>query len=453
MKRDTFGSRLGILAAAAGSAIGLGNIWKFPYITGKNGGAAFILVYLVCITLIGLPVMVSEFVLGRKTQANAVGAFKKIEPRKPWFLSGYLATLTAFIILSYYTMIAGWILSYIGRAATGKLVSIEAANLGAYFESIIGGTFEPLLCTFVIIVLTAIIVISGIKDGVEKYCKILMPVLLGLLILLMFRSLTLEGASKGIEFLFKPDFSQLTTQSVLEALGHSFFTLSLGMGIILTYGSYIDKNENIINLAIQVTIADTVIALMAGLVIFPAVFAYGLEPGQGAGLIFITLPAVFREMPFGTFFGALFFTLIGIAALTSTISLLEVIVSFAIEEFNMHRKKATILVSTAIFLLAIPSVLSFGLWSNITILGKTFFGWFDFLTSNVLLAVGGILVCIFVGWVWGTKNAIAEITSDGQYQFKQQGLYSFIIRFLAPAAILLILLNSTGILSKLLSSN
>lgn len=450
MKRDTFGSKLGILAAAAGSAIGLGNIWKFPYITGENGGAAFILVYLVCITLIGLPVMISEFVLGRKTQANAVGAYKKIEPKKPWFLSGYLATLTAFIILSYYAMIAGWLLSYIGRAVTGKLTAVQPENLASYFEGVIGSTYEPLFCTLVIVVLTAIIVISGIKNGVEKYSKILMPILLGLLILLMIRSLTLEGASKGVEFLFKPDFSNLTAKGVLEALGHSFFTLSLGMGIILTYGSYIDKKENIMTLAVQVTIADTLIALMAGLVIFPAVFAYNLQPDQGAGLIFITLPAVFSEMPFGSFFAALFFTLIGIAAITSTMSLMEVIVAFVIEEFNMNRKKSTILVATAIFLLAIPSVLSFGLWSNVTIFGKTFFDLFDFLTSNVFLALGGILVCIFVGWVWGAKNAISEITSNGLYTFKRKGLYNFIIKFLAPAAILIVLLNSTGILSKIL---
>ncbi|SKC37531.1 sodium-dependent transporter [Maledivibacter halophilus] len=450
MQRDTFGSKLGILAAAAGSAIGLGNIWKFPYITGENGGAAFILVYLICIALIGLPVMISEFVLGRKTQANAVGAYKKIEPKKPWFLSGYLATLTAFIILSYYAMIAGWLLSYIGRAVTGKLTSVEPGNLASYFEGVIGSTYEPLFCTLVIVVLTAIIVISGIKNGVEKYSKILMPILLGLLILLMIRSLTLEGASKGVEFLFKPDFSNLTAKGVLEALGHSFFTLSLGMGIILTYGSYIDKKENIMTLAVQVTIADTLIALMAGLVIFPAVFAYNLQPDQGAGLIFITLPAVFSEMPLGSFFAALFFTLIGIAAITSTMSLMEVIVAFVIEEFNMNRKKSTILVATAIFLLAIPSVLSFGLWSNVTIFGKTFFDLFDFLTSNVFLALGGILVCIFVGWVWGAKNAISEITSNGLYTFKRKGLYSFIIKFLAPAAILIVLLNSTGILSKIL---
>jgi NSS family neurotransmitter:Na+ symporter len=453
MKRDNFGSKLGILAAAAGSAIGLGNIWKFPYITGKNGGAAFILVYLVCIALIGLPVMISEFVLGRKTQANAVGSFKKIEPKKPWFLSGYLATLTAFIILSYYAMIAGWILSYIGRAATGKIVSVAPANLGAYFEGIIGNSTESIICTFVVIVLTALVVISGIKNGVEKYCKILMPVLFGILILLMFRSLTLDGASKGVEFLFKPDFSQLTTKGVLEALGHSFFTLSLGMGIILTYGSYIDRKEDIVKLAIQVTIADTVIALMAGLVIFPAVFAYGLEPTKGAGLIFVTLPAVFSEMPFGNIFGFLFFSLIGIAAITSTISLLEVVVSFAIEEFGLKRKKATILVSSAIFLVSLLSIMSFGPWSNVTIFGKTFFGLFDFITSNIFLPIGGLLISIFVGWVWGTENTIREITSQGLYKLRAKGLYSFIIKFLAPAAIFLILLNSTGLLNKLLGSN
>ncbi|WP_132243987.1 sodium-dependent transporter [Marinisporobacter balticus] len=452
MKRDSFGSKLGILAAAAGSAIGLGNIWKFPYITGKNGGAAFILVYLFCIALIGLPVMVSEFVLGRKTQANAVGAFKAIEPEKPWYLAGHLGVATAFIILSYYAMIAGWIFSYMGRAVTGKLMTVAPDQLGDYFGSIIGGTTESMFCTFLVLLITAAIVISGIKDGVEKYSKILMPVLLTILMVLMVRSVTLDGASKGLEFLFKPDFSQLTTKGVLEALGHAFFSLSLGMGIIMTYGSYINKKENIFKLAVQVTIADTLIALMAGVVIFPAVFAYGFEPAAGPGLIFITLPAVFDAMPFGTFFETLFFVLIAIAALTSTISLLEVVVAFAIEEFKMSRKKATIIVTFALYLLAIPSILSFSAWSGVTMFdGKTFFDLFDFMTSNIFLPLGGLLVCIFVGRVWGTKNAVDEITSNGLFGFEYEGVYNFTIKVLAPAAIVVIFLNSTGLLNKIFS--
>ncbi|QEK10977.1 sodium-dependent transporter [Crassaminicella thermophila] len=454
MKRDSFGSRLGILAAAAGSAIGLGNIWKFPFITGQNGGAAFILVYLLCIALIGLPVMLSEFVLGRKTQANAAGAFKAIEQDKPWHLSGYIAIATAFIILSYYAMIAGWIFSYIGRAATGKLMTIAPEQLGDYFGSIIGSNVEPMVCTFLVVALTAFMVMSGVKDGIEKYSKILMPVLLVILVGLMIRSVTLDDASKGLEFLFKPDFSKLTTSGVLEALGHAFYSLSLGMGIILTYGSYINKKENILKLALQVTIADTLIALMAGIVIFPAVFAYGFKPDAGPGLIFITLPAVFQEMPFGALFETLFFLLVGIAALTSTISLLEVVVAFVTEQFNIARKKATILLALAIYLLSIPSTLSFGMWSGIKMFGgKTFFDLFDFVASNISLPLGGILVCIFVGWIWGTENAVKEITSNGLYVFKYNGLYDFIIKFLAPAAIIVIFLNSTGLLSTVLASD
>jgi NSS family neurotransmitter:Na+ symporter len=454
MNRGSFGSRLGILAAAAGSAIGLGNIWKFPFITGQNGGAAFILVYLCCIALIGLPVMVSEFVLGRRTQANAVGAFKAIAPEKPWYMAGYLGVGTAFVILSYYAMIVGWVFSYIYSAATGELMTVMPDQLGAYFGGVASGTTSSLLWTLLVLLVTGGIVIAGVKDGVEKYSKILMPALLVLLVVLMIRSVTLDGAYKGLEFLFKPDFSSLTTAGVLEALGHAFFSLSLGMGIILTYGSYIGKKEDIMKLAVQVTIADTAIALMAGIVIFPAVFAYGLEPNAGPGLIFITLPAVFKEMPFGQLFATLFFVLIAIAALTSTISLLEVVVAFATEEFKMSRKKATVISVGALYVLATLSILSFGPLSEFKVVaGKTFFDLFDFLTSNVTLALGGLLVCIFVGWVWGTENAVKEITSNGLFSFKYKAAYDLIIKIVAPAAITVIFLNSTGLLSKLVPAN
>ncbi|MFT5872389.1 MAG: NSS family neurotransmitter:Na+ symporter [Clostridium sp.] len=446
MKRDNFGSKIGILAAAAGSAVGLGNIWKFPYITGKNGGAAFILVYLACILLIGLPVMISEFVLGRKTQVNAVAAFKQIAPKKPWYLAGFLSVSTAFIILSFYSIIAGWVFSYIGRSATGNLITVTPDKLSDYFGNIISSPIEPLFWSFLVLAISSFIVILGVKSGVEKYSKVFMPLLFIIIVILMFRSLTLDGASEGVSFLLKPDFSQLTTKGVLEALGHAFYSLSLGMGIILTYGSYIDKKVNIVSLAIQVTIADTVIALMAGLVIFPAVFAYGLEPKAGPELIFITLPAVFKAMPFGAIFETLFFLLVGIAAITSTISLLEVVVSFCTEQFNVGRKKCTILISLAVFALSIPSTLSFGIWSDIKIFGKNFFDLFDFVASNIFLPVGGILICIFVAWVWGSKNAIKEITSDGLYSFKFAKIYSFIIKFVAPISIGIILLYSTGII-------
>ncbi|WMJ80475.1 sodium-dependent transporter [Clostridium sp. MB40-C1] len=444
MKRDNFGSRMGILAAAAGSAIGLGNIWKFPYITGKNGGAAFILVYLACIALVGVPVMVTEFALGRKTQKNAVGAYKEIEPNKPWYLSGFLAVSTAFIILSFYAIIAGWVFAYVSRGLTGKLMEVAPDQLGDYFGGIISSVSEPMIWTFIVIALTATVVLAGVKSGIEKCSKVLMPVLVLILVALMIRSVTLDGASKGLEFLFKPDFSQLTKDGVLEALGHSFYSLSLGMGIIMTYGSYINKKENLLKLAVQVTIADTLIALMAGIVIFPAVFAYGFKASSGPGLIFITLPAVFKAMPLGRFFATLFFILVAIAAITSTISLMEVVVAFVTEQFNISRKKAAIIIALALFALSIPSNLSMGPWAEFKIFGKNFFDFLDFLTSNIFLPAGGVLVSVFAGWIWGTKNAIKEIESDGLHPFKWTRVYNFAVKFLAPVAITVIFVHSTG---------
>lgn len=271
MERDTFNSKLGILAAAAGSAIGLGNIWKFPYVVGQNGGAAFIFIYILIVITIGAPLMISELAIGRKAQSNPVGTFKKLNSKNKGGFAGYLAVFTSFIILSFYTVIAGWIFSYFSKAITGKLATIAPENLSLYFEKLSANTPSALFWNILVIGLTGFVVISGVKDGIEKYSKILMPILLITLIALIFRSLSLEGASKGLEFLFKPDFSKLTTQSVLEALGHAFYSLSLGMGIIITYGSYIDKKEDLVSLSLQVIAADTLIALMAGMVIFPAV--------------------------------------------------------------------------------------------------------------------------------------------------------------------------------------
>lgn len=446
MKRDKFNSKFGVVAAAAGSAIGLGNIWKFPYITGENGGAAFIFVYLICIILIGTVIMISELALGRKSQSNPSGAFKMLKSSSQWKHAGILAIATSFIILSFYTIIAGWVFSYFCSSITGKLATIAPENLASYFNTLAANTPMVLFFNLLVIGVTAFIVISGVQDGIEKYSKILMPILFIALVILIIRSVTLDGASKGLEFLFKPDFSQLTAESVLEALGHSFFTLSLGVGIIITYGSYVKKEENLVSISLKIIAADTIIALMAGTVIFPAVFAYGFEPGSGPPLMFITLPAVFQEMPLGTFFQTLFFLLVGIAAITSTISLLEVSVSFLTEEFNMNRKKATVLIAIGSFLLSIPSTLSFGVWSNIKIFDLTLFDLFDYITSNISLPLSGILTCIFVGWVWGSKNAFKEITNDGLYSISGYRLYDIVIKYIAPIAIFIILLYSTKII-------
>lgn len=446
MKRDNFGSKFGVLAAAAGSAVGLGNIWKFPYVTGKNGGGAFLLLYIACVALMGVPVMIAEFSLGRKTQANAVDAYKKLQGKGPWYLAGILAVITPFIILSFYSIIAGWVLSYVVGSATGKVVNISTGELGNYFTQVTSGVYTPMFWTFLVIVITAAIVIAGVQSGLEKYSKILMPALFVILVVLMIRSVTLKGSSQGLEFLFKPDFSKLTGTSVLEALGQAFYSLSLGMGIIITYGSYIKKDENLISLSAQVAITDTLVAILSGIVIFPAVFAYGLEPNSGPALIFITLPTVFHSMPFGSFFATLFFTLVAIAAITSTISLLEVSVAFITEKFKINRKVATIIIALGTFLLSIPSSLSFGPWAEVTIFGKNIFDALDFLASNIFLPLGGIFVTLFVGYVWGINNAMVEITNEGAIKFNLKKLFTFVIKILAPIAIFLILLFSTGII-------
>ncbi|MCG8685409.1 MAG: sodium-dependent transporter, partial [Desulfobacterales bacterium] len=323
-KRDSFSGKYGFIAAAAGSAIGLGNIWKFPYITGIYGGSAFIIVYLICILLIGLPIMLSEITVGRRAQKGIFGAYKTLAPGTPWFFSGYMGIAAAFLILSFYGVVAGWTMEYVVKAVTGTFSGKTPDEIGTMFGSFIGQPFKPLIWQLTFMALTCFIVIAGIKNGIEKYSKILMPILLAILLLLCIRSVTLEGASKGFEFLFSPDFSKLSGEAILAALGHAFFSLSLGMGTLITYGSYVKKTENIAPLAAHITIADTVIALLAGTAIFPAVFAFGITPSAGPGLVFVTLPNVFQQMPLGYIFCILFFFLLAIAALTSSISILEV---------------------------------------------------------------------------------------------------------------------------------
>lgn len=446
MKRENFGSKFGVLAAAAGSAIGLGNIWRFPYIAGKNGGAAFIFVYIIFVIIMGTPLMISELVLGRHTRSNSVGAYKVLRPNSKWKYTGILAVVTSFIILSFYSIIAGWVFTYLQQSFTGKLIKVVPDQLESYFVSLSSNASSALFWNAIVIGLTAFIVISGIKNGIEKYSKVLMPILFFTLVALMIRSLTLDGAKEGLKFLFKPDFSQLTTKSLLEALGHAFYSLSLGMGIIITYGSYINREENLVSLSLQIITADTLMALMSGMVIFPAVFAYGFEPQSGPSLIFITLPAVFQAMPLGAVFETLFFLLVGIASITSTISLLEVSVSFVTEEFKINRKKATALLALGVFILSIPSTLSFGVWSEVQLFGKNIFDFMDFMASYAFLTIGGCLTCIFVGWVWGSQNAFQELTNDGAHPMKGYKIYNFIIKFIAPIAIGLIFLYSTGII-------
>ena len=448
-QRDGFSSRLGIIAAAAGSAIGLGNIWKFPYITGEYGGAAFILVYLLCIAVIGLPIMLAEFTIGRRAQKNAVGAFRVEAPGTPWFLTGSLGITTAFILLSFYGVVAGWTLHYIGLSITDSFNGLTTTELGATFGGFIADPWLPIFWQTIFMALTVAVVLGGVKNGIERYSKILMPLLFIILIALAIRSMTLDGASKGIEFLFKPDFSKLNMKAILAAMGHAFFSLSLGMGTMITYGSYIGKQENLGSTALQVSIADTVIALIAGLAIFPAVFAFGIEPSAGPGLVFITLPNVFSQMPLGNGFALLFFSLLAVAALTSAISILEVIVAYLDEEFGWHRNTSTVLVAVAITIVGALLSQGNGSWGGFklpflvdgSISHMNIFDWFIAL-SDQLLPIGGFFIAIFVGWKLDKSVVTDEITNHGQLRLGYVQLYRFTLKFIAPLAIAFVFLAS-----------
>lgn len=441
--RDSFSSKFGVIAATAGSAVGLGNIWRFPYVAGESGGGAFVLIYLAFIFVIGVPVMLSEFVIGRKAQKNTFGAFKKLAPGKPWFIIGIMGLVAAFFILAFYSTIAGWTLEYIVKAVSN---GFKGQDTTLIFESFKTSTFKPLMWQFIFMFLTGWIVFSGVKNGIEKYTKILMPILFVLILLMCIRALTLDGALKGLEFLFKPDFSKISWGVVLEALGQAAFSLSIGMGALITYGSYIRKDNNLPQTAFQVSIADTLIALLAGVMIFPAVFALGMDPQAGPGLVFQVLPELFMKMPGGYIFSIVFFTLLAVAALTSTVSLLEVVVAFASEELKMSRKKATVLGAIAIWLVGIIATLSFSDLSNVKLFDLTIFDILDYVSANILLPVGALFIVIFLGWFLGKKLITDELTNQGTLKMKFFGLFVFIIKFIAPVAILLVFLNSIGII-------
>ena len=446
--RDHFATKLGIVAAAAGSAIGLGNIWKFPYITGVYGGGAFLVVYLICIAVIGLPVMLSEFTIGRRADKAAIGAFKKLAPGTPWFLTGWMGVVSAFSILAFYSVVAGWTLDYIVKCTMNAFSGKTPDEVGGMFGGLISATARPLFWHVVFMAICALIIMGGVKKGIEKYSKILMPLLLVIIIILDIRALTLPGAMKGIDFLFKPDFSKLSAEGILVALGHAFFSLSLGMGTMITYGSYIEKKENLGTTTLQVSIADTVIALLAGVAIFPAVFAFGIEPAAGPGLVFVTLPNVFQQMPGGYLFAILFFVLLAVAALTSAISILEVVVAYFVEELNMTRHVATVVAAVAIGIVGVFASLSMGPLSNFTVplFGRNIFDSLDFLSANILLPLGGMFICAFVGWYLKYEKTYDEVSNSGKLKAGYMPLYMFLAKFLAPIAVALVFLNGLGIL-------
>ena len=371
--RGNFSGKLGVIAVAAGSAVGLGNIWRFPYIAGQNGGGAFLIVYLIFVFLIGVPVMLSEFAIGRKAGCNAYGTFKKLSPKGAWWLVGLMGILAAIMIFSFYGTVAGWTLEYVKKAICDEFAGQDLGALSQSFGDFTSSPTMPIVWMVVFVALTALIILGGVEKGIEKVSKFLMPLLFVLIIAVCIRAVTLPNASKGLEFLFKPDWGSLTFKGVLMALGQAAFSLSIGMGTMITYGSYIKKDTPLTATAIEIASCDTIVALLGAIMVFPTLAFLGAESTGGPGLVFITLPAIFQAMPGGYIFAILFFLLLSVAALTSTISLLEVPVSFLVDEFNMSRSKATLLSSSVIILLGVFCTLSFGLLSDFTIFGKTVF--------------------------------------------------------------------------------
>ncbi len=444
--RDSFSSRFAVIAAVAGSAIGLGNIWRFPYVAGENGGGAFLIIYLFFVFAIGIPVMTSEFVIGRAGQKNPYGSFRKLAPAQPWYLIGIMGVAAAFMILAFYTTVSGWTLEYFYQTLTGNLAGKNDSELTLMFDEFLQGSYRPVIWFLVFMGFTGFIILSGVKNGIERYTKMLMPILFVLLIALCIRSVTLEGSRAGLNFLFYPDFSKITPKVILEALGQAFFSLSIGMGTLITYGSYINKRENLGSSAMAVSIADTVIAVIAGVAIFPAVFALGGSPASGTGLVFIVLPGIFQKMPLGQVFQLIFFILLSVAALTSTISVLEVIVAYLAEELKMTRRKATIAATLMVSVLGIVTVLSMGSLRNFTIAGKIIFGMLEFLTSNIMLPLGGLFIVIFIGWSFSPQRTKDELTNEGKIKAGYLPVYMFIVRFVAPVAIAMVFLYSLGIL-------
>ena len=441
-KRDTFGSKLGIIAAAAGSAIGLGNIYRFPCIVGENGGAAFIIIYLLIIIGLGIPIMLSEFIIGRRSKKNLVGAFKVLAPGTSWTIVGYIGVICALIILAFYSTVSGWTLEYIYKAATNYFSGKDINAIEQGFVDFQNSGLRPIIWQIIFIILTTFIILKGIKDGVEKYTKILMPALFILLIILCIKSLTLEGSLEGLKFLFKPDLSKINGRVILNALGQAFFSLSLGMGCLITYGSYIDKNDNLRSTTLSVCLTDTLVAILAGIIIFPAAFSFGVHPEAGFGLAFNTLPMLFDQMAGGYLFCLLFFILLTIAALTSTISLLEVIVTFLCEEFNMKRPSATILGSLCAAVIGIFATLSLRENSALTLFNKPLFDNLDFLTANIMLPLGAFLIVIFVAWKMKKDNFFDEISNNGTLKNGSiNDVIFFIIKYIAPIVIALIFIN------------
>ena len=449
-ERGNFGSKIGIVLATAGSAVGLGNVWRFPYMVGEDGGAAFILVYIICILLLGLPGMICEFIVGRHAQANAAAAYDKLSGGRPWKLVGYLGILTSTIILGFYAVVAGWCLQYLYAALVGQL-SGDANYVKDYFVSFSSSPIRPVLFGIAFILITHLVVVKGVRGGIERASKTLMPILFLLLLILVVASCLLPGAMEGVRFLFQPDFSKLSSNVMLDALGQAFFSLSLGTACLCTYASYFSRDTNLLASAGQIALLDTMIAILSGLMIFPAAASVGISPDSGPSLIFITLPNVFQQafaaMPIaGYVVSVMFFALLVFAALTSTISMHEIGTAFFTEEWNMPRRRSAWVITVVASLICMVCSLSVGAMDELKLLGISVMNFCDQLTANFMLPIGALLACLFVGWYIPRQLAYDEFTNWGTHGQRIFPVFLFAVRYVCPLCIVLVFLHQLGII-------
>ncbi|WP_462376404.1 sodium-dependent transporter [Rikenella microfusus] len=445
-QRGAFTSSFGTMMAVVGSAVGLGNIWRFPYLAGVNGGAAFLLLYLFLILLVGLPLILSEFVIGRATHRGAVGSFKQLAPRSRWYLVGYMGVVAGFCILGFYSVIAGWSVRFLYDSVINANAGQSYDEIAASFNAFKNTGWQPILLSAGFLGLTAFVVFKGVEKGVERWNKILMPLLIGILVVLCVNSFTLDGFGAGMSFLFSPDFSKITANTVLDALGQVFFTLSLGMGVMITYSSYVVKPENMLRSKGIVTLIDTSIAIISGIAIFPAVFTFGISPTQGPDLIFLTLPNVFGQMAGGQYVGILFFLLITIAALTSMVSIFEMMTNYMMEELKMTRRRAVLWLLGTLCLVAALCAQSQVEGSRLMIGRYNIFDFLDMLSSNYLMTIGGLLIVVFAGWHISEKRLRKVFTTNGTCNNRIFPVFRFVIRYVSPVAVAIIFLSKIGLI-------
>ncbi|MBX0357926.1 sodium-dependent transporter [Halobacillus sp. Nhm2S1] len=446
MAREQWGTKLGFMLAAMGSAVGLGNIWRFSFVAGNNGGGAFLILYLLFVLLIGVPLLLTEVSIGRKAESDVVGSFQKLAPKTPWYLTGFFGIASAFLILGFYAVVAGWAIFYFWNYINGSFFTSPEVGYDGAFGQFISHSWHPIAWTALFMILTIVIVLSGVKKGIEAANKIFMPLLAIILIGLAVFSLSLDGASEGLQFLFQPDWTAFSNPSIyIAALGQAFFSLSLGMGAMLTYGSYLKKENKLPSATLGIGIMDTFFAIISGVVIFPAVFAFGIDPSSGPPLVFITLPSIFEQMPFGGIIGLVFFFALILASLSSSVSILEVPTAYFMRAFGWTRFATSVLVGSIMFVLGIGVSLGFGLWSGVTPIGDlNILDSMDYIASNILLPLGGLSMALLVGWYFKKSEALeATDMKNGLIG----NVWFTIVKFIAPVMIIVIFLNQIGVIS------